>query len=111
MCSSDLLEEPPDVMVVVGGYNSSNTCHLAALCQRRGVRTFHIEDADCIDPDSGSIRHQPVGTKQETVAADWLGSSRNIGLTAGASTPNNKIGQTVFRIARTRGLDPETLIR
>lgn len=106
-----LLEDPPDVMVVVGGYNSSNTCHLAALCQRRGVRTFHIEDADCIDPDSGSIRHQPVGTKQETVTPGWLGSSRNIGLTAGASTPNNKIGQTVVRIARTRGIDPETLLR
>lgn len=106
-----LLEEPLDLMVVVGGYNSSNTCHLAALCHRRGVRTYHIEDADCIDPDSGSIRHQPVGTKAEVVDAGWLGTARRIGLTAGASTPNNKIGDTVARIAATAGYDPVALVR
>ena len=60
-----LLDEPLDVMVVVGGYNSSNTCHLAALVQSRGIRTFHIEDADCVDPATGAIRHQPIGTKRE----------------------------------------------
>lgn len=106
-----LLEEPLDLMVVVGGYNSSNTCHLAALCHRRGVRTYHIEDADCIDPESGTIRHQPVGTKAETVDPGWLGSASRIGLTAGASTPNNKIGDTVARIAATAGYDPATLVR
>ena len=41
-----LLQEPLDLMVVVGGYNSSNTCHLAALVHSKGVRTFHIEDAE-----------------------------------------------------------------
>ena len=60
-----LIQEPLDVMVVVGGYNSSNTCHLAALVQSNGVRTFHIEDADGVDPASGVIRHQPIGTKDE----------------------------------------------
>ncbi|MGE0442520.1 MAG: 4-hydroxy-3-methylbut-2-enyl diphosphate reductase [Gemmatimonadales bacterium] len=106
-----LLDDPPDVMVVVGGYNSSNTCHLAALCDRRGVLTYHIEDADCIDPETGSIRHQPVGSKHEQETAAWLGTRRRIGLTAGASTPNNKIGETVGRIALTAGLDPESLLR
>ncbi|MBL8985784.1 MAG: 4-hydroxy-3-methylbut-2-enyl diphosphate reductase [Gemmatimonadetes bacterium] len=106
-----LLEEPLDVMLVVGGYNSSNTCHLAALCERRGVTTYHIEDADCIDPAAGTIRHQPVGAKKETTRSDWLGSSRRIGLTAGASTPNNKIGETVVRVAATAGIDPATLVR
>ena len=106
-----LLEEPLDLMVVVGGYNSRNTCHLAALCHPRGVRTYHIEDADFIHPDSGSIRHQPVGTKAEVVDAGWLGTARRIGLTAGASTPNNKIGDTVARIAATAGYDPVALVR
>ncbi len=106
-----LLEEPLDLMVVVGGYNSSNTCHLAALCHRRGVRTYHIEDADCIDPEAGTIRHQPVGAKAEIVDAGWLGAARRIGLTAGASTPNNKIGDTVARITATAGYDPVALIR
>jgi 4-hydroxy-3-methylbut-2-enyl diphosphate reductase len=106
-----LLAEPLDMMVVVGGYNSSNTCHLAALCQRRGITTFHIEDAECIDVAARTIRHQPVGTKREETQADWLGSSARVGLTAGASTPNNKIGDTVARIAGTAGIDPQLLVR
>jgi 4-hydroxy-3-methylbut-2-en-1-yl diphosphate reductase len=100
-----LLEEPLDVMVVVGGYNSSNTCHLAALVQSRGVPVFHIEDADAVDPVTGTVRHQPIGTKGEAVTESWLGDAKNIGITAGASTPNNKIGETVARICRTAGVD------
>jgi 4-hydroxy-3-methylbut-2-en-1-yl diphosphate reductase len=100
-----LLDEPLDVMVVVGGYNSSNTCHLAALVHSRGVRVFHIEDADAVDPDTGSVRHQPIGAKHEAVTEAWLGDARSIGITAGASTPNNKIGETVARICRTAGVD------
>ena len=100
-----LLEEPLDVMVVVGGYNSSNTCHLAALVHSRGVPVFHIEDADAVDPDAGAVRHQPIGSKREEITTGWLGGARVIGITAGASTPNNKIGETVARICRTAGED------
>jgi 4-hydroxy-3-methylbut-2-enyl diphosphate reductase len=109
----ELLKEPLDVLLIVGGYNSSNTCHLAALAEEKGVRGYHIEDADCVDPVAGTIRHQPVGAKHEVVAAGWLGEARLIGLTAGASTPNNKIGETVARIAETAGLGEtlETLLR
>ncbi len=99
-----LLEEPLDVMVVVGGYNSSNTCHLAALVHSRGVRVYHIEDADSIDP-GGTVRYQPIGTKQEVQAQGWLGEARLIGITAGASTPNNKIGETIARICETAGVE------
>ncbi|HYC31781.1 MAG TPA: 4-hydroxy-3-methylbut-2-enyl diphosphate reductase, partial [Gemmatimonadales bacterium] len=99
-----LLEEPLDVMVVVGGYNSSNTCHLAALVQSRGLRVYHIEDADAIDPTAGALRHQPIGSKQEAVVHDWLGAARTIGITAGASTPNNKVGETIDRICATAGV-------
>jgi 4-hydroxy-3-methylbut-2-en-1-yl diphosphate reductase len=102
-----LLGESLDLMVVVGGYNSSNTCHLAALVHSRGVPAYHIEDADGIDPSAGTIRHQPVGTKQERVDGPWLGDSRVIGITAGASTPNNKVGETIVQICRTAGLEEE----
>jgi 4-hydroxy-3-methylbut-2-enyl diphosphate reductase len=102
-----LLGEPLDVMVVVGGYNSSNTCHLAALVQSKGVRTFHIEDAACVDPATGAIRHQPIGTKGEEQAEHWLGTGRIIGVTAGASTPNNKIGETIARICQLAGVAEE----
>jgi 4-hydroxy-3-methylbut-2-enyl diphosphate reductase len=102
-----LLEEPLDVMLVVGGYNSSNTISLAALCAEK-VRTYHIADAACLDPDTGAIRHLPVGGHEESEAAQWLPAEGpvRVGLTAGASTPNNKIGETVARVFRTRGIDP-----
>jgi 4-hydroxy-3-methylbut-2-enyl diphosphate reductase len=102
-----LIREPLDVMVVVGGYNSSNTCHLAALVQQHGVLTYHIEDADAVDVVSGEIRHQPIGTKSEQVTPRWLGESRIIGITAGASTPNNKVGETIVRISAVAGVDSE----
>jgi 4-hydroxy-3-methylbut-2-en-1-yl diphosphate reductase len=101
-----LIEEPLDAMVVIGGYNSSNTTHLAAICASR-VPTFHIEDALCIDPQTGSIRYLPVGQREETRRDAWLPQGPvRIGITAGASTPNNKIGETVERIAAMRGLSP-----
>lgn len=99
-----LLEEPLDLMVVVGGYNSSNTCNLAAICEAKGVRTVHIEDADCIDIEAGAVRHQPIRRKDEERAEGWLTGARRIGLTAGASTPNNKIGETVARICESAGV-------
>ncbi len=100
-----LLAEPLDIMIVVGGYNSSNTCHLAALVHQHGVPTYHIEDADAIDVTTGGIRHQPIGTKHEMTIAHWLGDSRIVGMTAGASTPNNKVGETIARICKVAGVD------
>jgi 4-hydroxy-3-methylbut-2-enyl diphosphate reductase len=106
----DLLREPLDVMVVIGGYNSSNTISLAALCSE-SVRTFHVEDADDIDPESKAIRHRPLGGKEETETRAWLPESGplRVGVTAGASTPNNKIGEAIGRIFATRGIDPQTI--
>jgi 4-hydroxy-3-methylbut-2-en-1-yl diphosphate reductase len=103
-----LVAEPVDVMLVVGGYNSSNTCHLAALVQSKGVRVFHIEDADGVDPAAGTIRHQPIGTRHEATVGDWLlDGHRVIGITAGASTPNNKVGETIARICAMAGIAQE----
>jgi 4-hydroxy-3-methylbut-2-enyl diphosphate reductase len=102
-----LLGEPLDVMVIVGGYNSSNTTHLAALVQAKGVRGYHIEDAECIEPATGAVRHQPAGGKRETEVHGWLRDARVVGITAGASTPNNKVGETIARICETAGLGDE----
>ncbi|MSR06193.1 MAG: 4-hydroxy-3-methylbut-2-enyl diphosphate reductase [Gemmatimonadetes bacterium] len=100
----ELMNEPMDAMLVIGGYNSSNTVSLARLCGQQ-VTSYHIEDAACIDPESGAMRHQPVGSKQEITATAWLEPGpRTIGVTAGASTPNNKIGEAVERVLRMRGL-------
>ena len=99
----ELIEEPLDAMIVIGGYNSSNTNNLAKICSRK-VTTYHISDATCIDTESGAIRHKPVDTGDEKEQADWLPTLKRIGITAGASTPNNKIGEAIERILQTRGL-------
>jgi 4-hydroxy-3-methylbut-2-enyl diphosphate reductase len=105
-----LIAEPLDVMVVIGGYNSSNTTHLAAICQDKAP-TFHIEDSACVDPEARTVRFRPVFAQAEERRADWLPPGPlTIGVTAGASTPNNKIGETIERIAATRGLSLEAVL-
>ena len=96
-------------MLVVGGYNSSNTNHLAHMC-REYTTTFHIKDASCIDTETGVIHHKPGldAAAPEVTATDWLPPGPVVlGITAGASTPNNKIGEAVFRVLEIRGIDPE----
>ncbi len=99
----ELIEEPLDAMIVIGGYNSSNTNNLARICSKH-VTTYHISDAACIDTESSVIRHKPVDTEVEKEQADWLPGLKRIGITAGASTPNNKMGEAIERILQMRGL-------
>jgi 4-hydroxy-3-methylbut-2-enyl diphosphate reductase len=95
----ELLQEPLDVMLVIGGYNSSNTMSLAALCAAH-VPTYHVEDPEAIDVERGTVRYRPIGAyAQETERAGWLPAGDvRVGITAGASTPNNKIGEAVARV-------------
>jgi len=105
---TELLDEGVDVMVVIGGFNSSNTISLAALCASR-VPTYHIETSAAIDPEAGTVHYRlPQVHHAEADATGWLppGPVR-VGVTAGASTPNNKIGDVVVRILATRGLRVE----
>ncbi len=108
---NELLAEPLDVMVVVGGYNSSNTMSLAALCAEH-VPTYHIESPEAIDVAAGSVRYRPAAAHaDEAVRAGWLpGGPVRVGLTAGASTPNSKIGETVARLFAMRGVDTAALV-
>jgi 4-hydroxy-3-methylbut-2-en-1-yl diphosphate reductase len=103
-----LLKTPLDVMLVVGGYNSSNTLSLAAICAQT-VTTYHVEDASCLDVTGHVIRHRPAGAHDEVETRDWLPLDRpvRVGITAGASTPNNKIGEAVARVFATRGVTVE----
>jgi 4-hydroxy-3-methylbut-2-enyl diphosphate reductase len=101
-----MMDSPPDVMIVIGGYNSSNTNHLAHMC-RSYTKTFHVQDSVCIDPNSGSIRHKPAlaAGGPEEIETDWLPEGPfELGVTAGASTPNNKIGDALLRILQIHGI-------
>ena len=97
--------EPLDAMVVIGGFNSSNTISLAALCAEQ-VPTYHVESPEGIDPETGSVHYRLPGVHHREVdARDWLPDGRvTLGITAGASTPNSKIGEAVVRILATRHL-------
>jgi 4-hydroxy-3-methylbut-2-enyl diphosphate reductase len=96
-----------DVMVVIGGYNSSNTQALARICAQR-LPTYHISGADRIQ--GGTLRHRPVGRHDETTAEGWLPPGPvTVGLTAGASTPNNVVGEVVERILALRGRKTQDL--
>ncbi len=100
----ELIEEPLDAMIVIGGYNSSNTNHLAKICSKK-VPTYHISDSKCILPESGAILYKPVERTEEIQRKDWLAAGvGRIGITAGASTPNNKIGEAIERVLQSRGL-------
>ncbi|MEE9207039.1 MAG: 4-hydroxy-3-methylbut-2-enyl diphosphate reductase [Gemmatimonadota bacterium] len=102
----ELIVDPPDLMIVVGGYNSSNTNHLAHLCSER-TRTFHIESALCIDPEAGTIDHKQIMGEKRFTDEDWMPAGPvEIGLTAGASTPDSLIGATMERILLLVGEDP-----
>lgn len=104
---AELMETPPQVMLVIGGYNSSNTNHLAHLC-RQHTATFHVEDATCIDVETGAIRHKPGISPEieEVTEPKWLPDGPfDLGITAGASTPNNKIGEALLRILEIRGIE------
>jgi 4-hydroxy-3-methylbut-2-enyl diphosphate reductase len=93
-----LRDKPIDLMLVIGGYNSSNTCNLARICAATRP-TFHIADPGCL-VSPAEIRHRPVGTKAEATATSWLPSSGPvaIGLTAGASTPDNLVGDAIGKL-------------
>ncbi len=93
-----LREKPVDLMIVIGGYNSSNTANLARMCHASRP-TFHIADPDCL-VSAQEIRHRPVGSKAEVTAMGWLPPEGplSIGLTSGASTPDNLVGAAIARL-------------
>jgi 4-hydroxy-3-methylbut-2-enyl diphosphate reductase len=93
-----LRERPIDLMLVIGGYNSSNTANLARICAD-AKPTFHVADPDCL-LSRDEIRHRPVGAKTEVTTNAWLPLSGpvNIGLTSGASTPDNLVGAAVAKL-------------
>lgn len=87
-----------DMMIVIGGYNSSNTLNLARLCAER-VRTYHVADATrLVSPEE--IRHRSAGATGEVATCGWLPKAGSVvvGLTAGASTPDNIVGEVIVKL-------------
>ncbi len=97
-----LAEGGLDVMVVIGGYNSSNTQALARICAQK-LPTYHIRGPEGLM--GSTLVHRPVGGGAEERREDWLPAGAvSVGLTAGASTPNNVVGEVVEKVLALRGL-------
>jgi len=101
----ELLNQSLDLLLVVGGYNSSNTTHLAEMGEQ-SVRTYFIRNQECLE-NSEIIRHFDLHQKREVSSlVSWLpdqGTDVRIGITAGASCPNNLIEEVMLRVLALRG--------
>jgi len=105
----ELCREGVDLMLVIGGYNSSNTTHLAEICDQQ-FPTFHVCDSDrLVSP--ALIRHKPIHSEKEVESRDWFpAGSLKIGVTAGASTPDVKVDESIERLLSFRNLTRADLI-
>ncbi|MFW6359130.1 MAG: 4-hydroxy-3-methylbut-2-enyl diphosphate reductase [Chroococcales cyanobacterium] len=93
----NLVEEKLDLMVVIGGYNSSNTTHLQEIAIEHGIPSYHIDSGDRISLDN-RVEHKPLGTELE-VKENWLPNGEIIvGVTSGASTPDRVVEEVIEKI-------------
>ena len=98
-----LVDEPLDLMVVIGGYNSSNTTHLQEIAISRGIRSFHIDTPERIGPGN-RITHKPLGAELETVQDFLPEGPIRVGITSGASTPDRVVEDVIqMLIALSKG--------
>ena len=93
----DLVKEPMDLMLVIGGYNSSNTTHLQEIAREYNIPSYHIDSSDRIHADN-SIEHKPLGKDLETTP-NWLPEGNIVvGVTSGASTPDKVVEDAIAKI-------------
>jgi 4-hydroxy-3-methylbut-2-enyl diphosphate reductase len=104
-----LLQEPLDLLLVIGGYNSSNTSHLAEMGEAK-LPTFFIKNAAKMISEK-VILHYNQDQHEEVEAANWLPPGKiTVGITAGASCPNNLIEDAIRRLFELRGISIQELL-
>ena len=107
----EMLRKPMDLLLVVGGYNSSNTAHLVEIAEPE-LPTFFIRSASCIK-SLEEIVHYDLHRREEK-SSDYsrlFADDRavTVGITAGASCPNNLIEETLVKVFELRGISREAL--
>ncbi|CAN0421232.1 unnamed protein product, partial [Ectocarpus fasciculatus] len=100
----ELVEEEIDLMLVVGGWDSSNTQHLAEISANKGIPTYWVNKANCVQPD-GSIAHVDPHSMEELRTENFLPAGKIvIGVTSGASTPDAYMEQALENISMLKKL-------
>ena len=99
-----MLRDPIDLLIVVGGYNSSNTSHLAEMGEKV-LPTYFIKNAAKME-SAARIQHWNQHIAEEVETRDWFRTTGpvTVGITAGASCPNNLIEDTIRRLFELRGV-------
>jgi len=108
----EMLRKPMDLLLVVGGYNSSNTAHLVEIAEPE-IPTFFIRNASCIKSLDAIVHYDLHHREEKTSDYSRLFSAARpvtVGITAGASCPNNLIEETLVKIFELRGIDREALL-
>jgi 4-hydroxy-3-methylbut-2-enyl diphosphate reductase len=104
-----LLHEPLNLLLVIGGYNSSNTSHLAEMGEAKLATYFIKNAAKMVSADV--IQHYEQHKKEEIETSGWLpGGKITVGITAGASCPNNLIEDVIRRLFELRGISVQSLL-
>jgi 4-hydroxy-3-methylbut-2-enyl diphosphate reductase len=102
----DLVGEKLDLILVIGGFNSSNTGHLQEIAEHKGLRSYHIDGPDCLGPGN-RIKYKPLTVNpRQTLDVDGLMAQENflpagelvVGVTAGASTPDQVVAEVLERL-------------
>ena len=105
----DMLRSPMNLLLVVGGYNSSNTSHLAEMGQEK-LPTYFIRNAERLESRE-KITHYDLHLKGEISSTHWLPNAPVVvGITAGASCPNNLIEETVVRLFELEGVHRDRVL-
>lgn len=108
----EMLRKPMDLLLVIGGYNSSNTSHLVEIAEP-GLPTFFIRGASCLRSIEEIVHYDLHQREEKTSDYSRLFAGERpvtVGITAGASCPNNLIEETLVKIFELRGIDREALI-
>ena len=92
-----LVDEPLDLLVVIGGFNSSNTTHLQEIAVSRGIRSFHIDTPERIGPGN-RIEYKPLGSTMEVEEPFLPAGPIRVGITSGASTPDRIVEEVIKRL-------------
>ena len=104
-----LLQEPLDLLLVIGGYNSSNTSHLAEMGEAK-LPTYFVKNAGKME-SAALILHYDQHRHEEVATANWLPAGKvTVGITAGASCPNNLIEDVIRRLFELRGISVQQLL-
>ena len=101
----ELVDESVDLMVVIGGFNSSNTTHLQEIAEERGLTSYHIDGPERIGPGN-RITHKPL--HQDPITTEnWLPPGQLVvGVTSGASTPDKAVAKVIEHLFSIQAAQP-----